>query len=226
VSPPKSRAWNDVLDNLGENLIRLGTSLSVLSETPSAATHDAAFIQSMGQIATGFRLAFRQARPALAAGEPGFREAIHSTVPSPAPASGGHSVDPAGRAETLVHEGILVCQDMVTLLNLIEQGSGTDPDRTRQTFVPALRRLAETTAAAGWELRTICHEYESEVHLSESLGTERKGAPPVSLGLLYDLAGAAQSLRLARREWFRAGQRLATILGTEAPRAAAVGEPS
>ena len=212
----RSRSWNDVLDNLGENLIRLGTSLSVLAETPPGSSSDAAFVQSLEKVATGFRLAFRQARPALTSGESIFLQLTRASIDELAASHALTGTEHLGRAHTLVHEGVLVCQEMVTLLNLIEQGSQSDPEKTRQSFAGSLRHLAETTATAGWELRTVCHEFESEVRLVEFTGAASKILVPVSMGLLHDMANAAQSLRLARREWFRVGQRLTSALGVEA----------
>lgn len=211
----KSRAWNDVLDNLGENLIRLGASLSVVAEGLSSSSNEASFARSMEQIATGFRLAFRQARPALSAGEEEFvqltRTGSKELMASPS-FVGSERLE---GSQTLVHEGILVCQEMVNLLNQIEQGAQSDAERTRQAFAPLLRRLAETTASAGWELRTVCHEYDAEARLAQLGGSSAKGAAPASIGLLHDMSSAAQALRLARREWFRAGQRLSSLAGSE-----------
>jgi hypothetical protein len=220
----KNRSWNDVLDNLGENLVRLGTSLTALSENSSAPPNDVAFSQSMERIATGFRLAFRQARPALDASEKPFRQLTRASIEELVATQGAAGAEQIGRAHTLVHEGILVCHEMVTLLNLIEHASQTDPEKTRRTFTPSLRHLAETTASSGWELRTICHEFESERGLAPRDGAATKGAiEPVSMGLLHDMAIGAHGLRVARREWFRAGQRLAVTLGTELSHAAAAG---
>lgn len=212
----KTRSWNEVLDNLGENLIRLGTSLTALAENPAAPTNDAAFAQAMEKAATGFRLAFRQARPALASGQSVFLQLTRASIEELAASHTVSSTEQVGRAHTLVHEGVLVCQEMVALLNLIEQGSQTDPERTRRAFSPSLRHLAEVTASSGWDLRSVCHEYEAEVRLAESGGTG-KDLIPASMGLLHDMASAADGLRQSRREWFRVGQRLATALGAEPP---------
>ena len=211
----KTRSWNDVLDNLGENLIRLGTSLSALSENPATPTNDPSFAQVMEKAATGFRLAFRQAKPALVAGQNIFLQLTRASIEELAASHTVSGIEHAGRAHTLVHEGVLVCQEMVGLLNLIEQGSQTDPERTRRAFVPSLRHLAEVTAATGWDLRSVCHEYEAEVRLAESSGVTVKDLVPASMGLLNDMGNAADGLRQARREWFRVGQRLASALGTE-----------
>ncbi len=210
MPPAKGRAWNEVLDNLGENLIRLGTSLSVLAEAPAASTDDSAFATSMEHIATGFRLAFRQARPALVAGETDYVQLARASVEELAATHAITASELVGTAHTLVHEGVLVCQEMVNLLNQIEEGSRADPERTRQTFAPSLRHLSETTASAGWDLRTICHEYDAEVRRAQLGGAPPRDLVPASVGLLRDMSAAAQSLRLARREWFRAGQRLAS----------------
>lgn len=213
MPPAKGRSWDDVLDNLGENLIRLGTSLSALSEAPVAPSSDGAFAQSMEQIASGFRLAFRQARPILTTGEKGYVSLVRASLEELEATQVAGDASQLARAHTLVHEGVLVCQEMVTLLNSVEHGAQTDPERTRRTFQPSLRHLAETTASAGWELRTVCHEYAAEVHLTEANGLTVKELVPASMGLLHDMAIAAHSLRVARREWFRVGQRLAVALG-------------
>lgn len=215
MPPVRTRSWNAVLDNLGENLIRLGTSLAALSENPTAPTNDATFAQAMEKAATGFRLAFRQARPALAAGQNAFLQLSRASIEELAASHTISSTEEIGRAHTLVHEGVLVCQEMVALLNLIEQGSQTDPDRTRRAFSPSLLHLAEVTASSGWDLRGVCHEYEAEVRLAESSGATVKDLVPASMGLLHEMANAAEGLRQARREWFRVGQRLATALGTD-----------
>jgi hypothetical protein len=212
LAPQKPRTWNEVLDNLGENLIRLGTSLSALADNPSTATDDAAFAQGMEGIASGFRLAFRQARSAMVSGEKVFLQLVRASTEELVASQA--TADPAeiGPAQTLVHEGVLVCQEMVTLLNEIEHGAQTDPGRTRQTFAPSLGQLAESTASAGWELRAVAHEYVAEVHLAETTGVTQKELVPASMGLLHDMTATARSLRGARKEWFRVGQRLASAL--------------
>ncbi len=215
VPPARTRSWNDVLDNLGENLIRLGTSLSVLADTPANAASEATFIQSMERIATGFRLAFRQARPALVAGEAVFVQLTKMSVDELATVHSVSATEKLGGAHTLVHEGVLVCQEMVALLNLIEQGAQTEPERTRQTFLSSLRALAEVTASSGWDLRNVSHEYEAESRLTEGRGGTPRPVATASMGLLHDMAEAARGLRAARREWFRIGQRLSSVLGPE-----------
>lgn len=209
----KTRNWNDVLDNLGENLIRLGTSLSALGEGPGSPTTDAIFSQAMERAASGFRLAFRQARPALAAGEKVFLQLVRASTEELAASHSIGEANQVARAHTLVREGVLVCQEMVTLLNTVEHAAQTDPEPIRRTFAPSLRTLAESTASAGWELRTVCHEYSAELRLAETSGITVKELIPASMGLLHDMASAAESLRGARREWFRVGQRLAVALG-------------
>lgn len=216
----KSRNWSDVLDNLGENLIRLGTSLSVLSEARSPPEYESTYAQALEKIATGFRLAFRQARPALASQEKVYLQYVRASVDEIAASHGtygGGERDPAV-AHTLVHEGVLVCQEMVTLLNLIEQGAQLEPDRIRHTFATSAHGLSETTASAGWELRAVCHEHDAETRLAEA-GGPSKELIPASMGLLHDMAQAARTLRSARREWFRVGQRISSALGSDAARA-------
>lgn len=212
VPTSKSRPWHDVLDNLGENLIRLGTSLTALAEGPTVPANDAAFAPAIERIASGFRLAFRQARPLLTSGEKVFLQLARASVEELASSHSAGVTEPIARAHTLVHEGVLVCQEMVAVLNTVEQAAQTDPDATRQTFTPALGHLAETTAAAGWELRTVCHEYVAEVRLAETTGMTIRELVPASMGLLHDMAAVADGLRTARREWFRIGQRLQAAL--------------
>lgn|GEM_PF-3554468 len=214
----KNRSWHDILDNLGENLIRLGTSLTALAESPTAPASDAAFAPAMERIASGFRLAFRQARPLLTSGQKVFLQLARASTEELGSGPARVESGPIARAHTLVHEGILVCQEMVAVLNSVEQAAQTDPETTRQTFAPSLSHLAECTASAGWELRTICHEYVSEVRLAEVAGVAVKELVPASMGLLHDMAGAADSLRTARREWFRVGQRLTAALNAESRR--------
>lgn len=209
----KTKPWNVVLDNLGENLIRLGTSLSALAEAPPATTSEATFAQGMEKTASGFRLAFRQARPALAAGERVFLQFVRASLEELLTSHSVSESEEVARAHTLVHEGVLVCQEMVMALNQVEHAAQTDPQGVRRTFAPSLRVLAETTASAGWEVRTVCHEYAAEVHLSETKPSGVKELVLASMGLLYDMTAAAGSLRSARREWFRVGERLAATLG-------------
>lgn len=220
----RGRNWNDVLDNLGENLIRLGTSLSALAEGPAGAANDVTFAQSMERIATGFRLAFRQARPALSTGEKVFLQLARASLEELIAAQTISGTDQVGRAHTLVHEGLLLCQEMVTELNRVEQAAQTYPEQTRGTFAPSLASLAETTAAAGWELRAVCHEYQAELRLAEATGLTVKDLVPASMGLLHDMASTARGLRDVRREWFRVGQRLASAVGESPARPAAPAE--
>jgi hypothetical protein len=213
MPPAKAQSWNEVLDNLGENLIRLGTSLSSLAETPSAQASETVFAQALGTTASGFRVAFRQARPALAAGEKVFLQLAHASTEE---LLSSHSVGESSqvaRAHTLVHEGVLVCQEMVVALNQVEHAAQTHPKGVRRTFAPSLRVLAETTASAGWEVRTVCHEYAAEVRLSETKPAGVRELALASMGLLLDMTAAASSLRSARREWFRVGEQLAAMLG-------------
>jgi hypothetical protein len=203
----KARPWNEGLDNFGENLIRLGSGLRAIQESPSATGSDANFAAAVAQVATGFRLAFRQALPVLTRGEQAFLQLV--------PISEGTELsvhpreDSPQHAHTLVHEGVLACVEVLSLLGRIDSVSSTQPGSARQVLQGSLAALAESTTAAGWEIRTICHEFASEVKLSGADPANLEDLGPGAVGLIHDMAVAAHHLRAVRREWYRVEQRLA-----------------
>jgi hypothetical protein len=211
VPPTKARPWNEGLDNFGENLIRLGASLKAIQDSPSATGSDANFAAAVAQAATGFRLAFRQALPVLTRGERAFLQLV--------PTSEGMELsthpreDSPQHAHTLVHEGVLACVEVLSLLERIDSASTTQPGGTRQVLQSALNPLSESTTSAGWEIRTICHEFASEVKLSGLEPANLEDLGPGAVGLIHDMAVAAHHLRTARREWYRVEQRLAAAVG-------------
>lgn len=207
----KPRPWNEGLDNLGENLLRFGAALKTIEESPAAMATDASFAASIGQSSAGFRLAFRQVLPVLVRGESSFLELVpmgtttelfsHSREDSPQ------------HAHTLLHESVLACHEMLSLLERIDRTSDTQPGGTRQVLQGSLALLSESTTGVGWELRTICHEYSSEVKLLGVEPSNLEDLGPGAIGLIHDMALAAHHLRDARRAWFRIEQRLTAAAG-------------
>lgn len=211
MAPARARTWVDGLDNLGENLIRLATSVRTIEDTPAALASDAAFAVSMGQMVSGFETAFRQAVPVLVGDEKSFLRLIPMGMASGA-GSGDDSASPR-QAQTLVHEGILGCQEIASLLGRVAGAAEADPAVTRQILQAALRQLSDSTAATGWDLRAVCHEYQSEVRLSGSVPMVLADLGPGAHSLMNDMARAATKMRGARREWYRLNQRLAAAIG-------------
>lgn len=212
MSTPSTRSWLEGLENLGENLIRLGSAVKSLEESGGAPGADSGFGSSTAQLASAYARAFRMAQPVLLTGEESFLALVPAELPAPfAPA--GPEVNPQ-QAHTVVHEAILGAQEIVALMDRLAQAETSDPAGTRQILHGHLGPLADSTTAVGWELKAVCHEYRNEVTLA--------GAPPKSLlelrpgaiGLVADLARAAHHLRRARREWYRLEQRIGTARGT------------
>jgi hypothetical protein len=212
MPPVKARPWNEGLDNFGENLIRLGAGLKSIQESPSATGSDANFAAAVAQAATGFRLAFRQALPVLTRGERAFLQLV--------PISEGTELtahpreDSPQHAHTLVHEGVLACVEVLSLLERIDYASTTQPGSARQVLQGSLAALAESTTAVGWEIRTICHEFASEVKLSGVDPANLEDLGPGAVGLIHDMAVAAHHLRAVRREWYRVDQRLVAAVAS------------
>jgi hypothetical protein len=207
MPPPKTRPWNEVLDNLGENLVRLGGSFKAIEDSPAAMATDASFAGSIGQAATSFQMAFRQVLPALVRSETSFLELVPTSAANEL--SAHPREDSPQHAHTLLHEGVLACQEVLTLLGRVDRTNSSQPGSTRQVLQGQLAGLAETTSSTGWELRTICHEYLTEVKLSGVEPSSLDDLGPGSIGLVHDMAVAAHNLRNARRFWFRVEQRLA-----------------
>jgi hypothetical protein len=217
VPASKSRPWNDGLDNLGENLVRFGGALKTIGGSPASLATDASFATSIGQASTGFRVAFRQVLPVLARGETSFLQLVPAAT---ATELSTHSrEDSPLHAHTLLHEGVLACQEMVSLLERIDRTSNSQPGGTRRVLQGSLEELAESTTAIGWELRTICHEYVTEVKLAGIEPSDLEDLGPGSIGLIHDMAVAAHHLRGVRRAWFRIEQRLAGLISGQSSRA-------
>jgi hypothetical protein len=214
MPPAKARPWNEGLDNFGENLIRLGAGLKSIEESPSATGSDANFAAAIAQAAGGFRLAFRQALPVLTRGERAFLQLV--PISEGAELSVHPREDSPQHAHTLVHESVLACVEVLSLLERIEYASTAQPGGARQVLQGSLSALAESTTTTGWEIRTICHEYASEVKLSGADPANLEDLGPGAVGLIHDMAVAAHRLRTVRREWYRVEQRLAAAVG--APR--------
>ncbi|MGD0250233.1 MAG: hypothetical protein ABSB97_05030 [Thermoplasmata archaeon] len=184
---------------------------------------DASFAASIGQASTGFRLAFRQALPVLVRGEASFLRLFPTGTTTEL--SSHSREDSPQHAHTLVHEGVLACQEMLNLLERIDRTSDIQPGGTRRVLQGSLATLSESTASVGWELRTICHEYTSELKLSGIEPSDLEDLGPGAVGLIHEMAVAAHHLRGERRAWFRIEQRLATAAGTGSPGSDMTGTP-
>ncbi len=208
---PKARTWVDGLDNLGENLIRLATGFEGLDRSAAAVPDDVQFARSLSEIASGFRVAFRQAQPVLLNEEANFLSLVPAAPEtSLAAAAPG---DDVRRAHTLVHEGVLAAHGMLSLLDGFLRSGSSQPAALRRTIQPALRSLAESSSVVGWELRAVCHEYRTEVRLAGESPETLTDLTPGWVGLIHDMSATARRLRLSRREWFRTNRQLASASG-------------
>ena len=205
-TPP---TWYEALDNLGENLVRLGTSFRAHEEKPGGLSSDEEILTSLAPTAAKFAAAIRQTQPVLISTERHFLRMQPSLLLRTTPVAGGEE----GRhtADTLVHEAILSAREIVALLSDLHRAGQTDAARTRRILEPSLHELAETTVALGWELRSVCHELSSEVELLGGTPTRLEEFGPGAAVLTQDMASAARHLRTARRGWFRLGQHLAAV---------------
>lgn len=201
----------DGLDNLGENLIRLATSLKTLEESPVTTTSDFAFAEATGKLAEAYDRAFRQTHPVLVSSEDVFIELVADTesqswVP-------GLSEERPHQAGSLVHEAILSSQEIVSLLARIAQAGRIHASMTRRLLEPSLPPFTESASVIGWELKGICHEYRAEVKLLGHAPASLKDLGAGARALATDMVDAASRLRSARREWFRIDHRLAAATG-------------
>ncbi len=211
---PPARSWPEGLENFGENLIRLGSAVKALEESWTAPGTDSEFDASTAQLASAYARAFRMAQPVLLTGE----ESFLALVPPEPPASLSPS-DPEThlrQAHTVVHEAILGAQEIVTLMDRLAESETTDASGTRQVLHGHLGTLSESTTAVGWELKALCHEYQNEVTLAGAPPTSLLDFGPGAVGLVADMARAANHLRRARREWYRLEQRLGSARGAAA----------
>jgi hypothetical protein len=210
------RTWTKGLDNLGENLIRLGAALKSIEEAPGVKSDDTSFANALGQTATAFRVAFRQALPVLSESEPEFLREVPENPALPTPRE--KEEENLGRAHSLLHESILGSLEIVALLERLSQSERADPATTRQVMQGSLHQLAESTTSVGWELRSVCHEYASEARLTAVEAFTVGDLEPGAYALMHDMAGAARRMRAARRDWFRVEQHLAAATGSHALR--------
>ena len=209
-----ARSWPEGLENFGENLIRLGSAVNSLEGTWAAPGNESEFDSSTAQLASAYARAFRMTEPVLLGGEQSFLALVPSELPPPLSAA-----DPETnlrRAHAVVHEAILGAQEIVTLMDRLAEAETSDPSGTRVALHDHLRALAESTTAVGWELKAVCHEYRGEVTLAGAPPTSLLDFGPGALGLVVDMARAANHLRRARREWYRLGQQLGSTRGAAA----------
>lgn len=204
-----SRSWNEALDNLGENLVRLGSSLRAHEDKPGGLSSDEEIVTTLGPLAAKFAAAFRQAQPILEYTERFFLRLEPSGPGTKPPTADTETL--LRDADTLVHEAILSAREIVSFLDRLVEVSRVDAGRTRRILQPILHQFSDSVVNVGWELRTVCHEFSSEVNLT--------GSPPAHLEelgvgatvLTRDMVSTARQLRSSRKLWFRTEQRLAAI---------------
>lgn len=210
ASTATSRSWNDALDNLGENLVRLGSSLRAYEERPGGLSSDEEIVTTVDPLAVRFSAAFRQARPILEYTERYFLR-LEPSGPEGGtpPSSKEHSLRDA---DTLVHEAILSTQEIISLLERVVEASQVDAAKTRRILQPTLRQLSDSFVDVGWELRIVCHEFSSEVGLTASPPARLDELGAGAAVLIRDMASVARQLRSSRKLWFRIERRLSAIL--------------
>ena len=199
----KRREWDEVLDNLGENLIRVGTALKGLADPSAAKSDDAQYHQIVQGISSAFELAFKQAEPALLSNEGDFAVLLQTSGGSDLRIVAAEGQSPHTYAFTLLREGRLACREARALLQDLVHSSELNPGVARAYLQPLLQSIPLSTEAVGWELRAVCNEYESEIELGRPERSRAKEAVPISIGLVRDMAAAAGRLRAVRKEWFR-----------------------
>jgi len=199
----KRREWDEVLDNLGENLIRVGTALRGLVEPSAVKSDDAQYYGIVQGIASAFELAFKQAEPALLSNEGDFAVLLQASGGSDLQLSVADDHSPHTYAFTLLREGRLACREVRALLQDLVHSAEMNAAVTRAYLQPLLQSVPQSTEAVGWELRAVCNEYDSEVELGRPERSRQKEAVPISIGLVRDMAAASNRLRTVRKEWFR-----------------------
>lgn len=199
----KRREWNEVLDNLGENLIRVGTALKGLAEPSVAKSDDAQYFEVVQGIASAFEVAFKQAEPALQSSEGDFSVLLQASGGSDLKLSMGDEHGPHAYAVSLLREGRLACREARALLQDLVRSAEMDARVTRAYLQPALQAVPQGTEMVGWELRAICNEFDSETDSGKPERSHPKEAVPLSIGLVRDMATAATRLRSVRKDWFR-----------------------
>jgi hypothetical protein len=203
VPAQKQREWDEVLDNLGENLIRVGTALKGLAEPSAAKADEAHYYETVQGIASAFELAFKQAEPALHSNEGDFAVLLQASGGSDLQVTGADDRNPFAFASTLLREGRLACREARALLEDLVHSAELNPGVTRAFLQPVLQSIPQTTESVGWELRAVCNEYDSELDMGKPERSRPKQAVPLSIGLVRDMASAANRLRAVRKEWFR-----------------------
>jgi hypothetical protein len=203
VPSQKQREWNEVLDNLGENLIRVGTALKGLAEPSAAKSDDAHYYEIVQGIASAFELAFKQAEPALHSTEGDFAVLLQTSGGSNLQITGPDDHSPYAYASTLLREGRLACREARALLEDLVHSAELNAGATRTFLQPVLQSVPQNTESVGWELRAVCNEYDSEIDMGKPDRSRPKEAIPLSIGLVRDMAAAANRLRAVRKDWFR-----------------------
>jgi hypothetical protein len=203
VPAPKRREWDEVIDNLGENLIRLGTALQGLAEPSPVKYDDARYYEITQGIASAFELAFKQAEPALQSNEGDFAVLLQASGGSDLKLSATDEHNPHMYAPSLLREGRLVCREARALLQDLVHSAEMNARVARAYLQPWLLTVPHSTEAMGWELRAICNEFESEIEIGRPERSRQKEAVPISIGLVRDMATASGRLRTIRKEWFR-----------------------
>lgn len=207
----RTRTWVDGLENLGENLIRLATSLKTLEGAGEAASSDFGFAEAMAQLGETYGLAFGQAHPLLVSTEEAFVEMVAEDE-NPQWES-EVSDDRSHQAAALVHEAILSSSEIVSLLARVAQAARVSASMTRQVLRPTLPAFTESASVVGWELKRICHEFQSEMKLLGHAPRSLADLGPGTRALALDMVEGANKLRVARREWFMIDHRLASATG-------------
>jgi len=199
----KRREWDEVLDNLGENLIRVGTALKGLAEPSAAKSDDAQYYEIVQGIASAFEVAFKQAEPALQSNEGDFAVLLQASGGSDLRLSTPDDHSPHTYAFSLLREGRLACREARALLEDLVHSAEMNVGVTRAYLQPLLQSIPQATETVGWELRAVCNEYDSEIDLGRPERSRQKEPVPISIGLVRDMAAAANRLRAVRKEWFR-----------------------
>jgi hypothetical protein len=203
VPAQKRREWDEVVDNLGENLIRVGTALKGLLDPSAVKSDDAHYYEMVQGIASAFELAFKQAEPALQSNEGDFTVLLQASGASDLRLSAADDHSPHTYASALLREGRLACREARSLLQDLVHSAEMNAKATRAYLHPLLQSVPQNTESVGWELRAVCNEYDSELELGRPERSHSKEAIPISIGLVRDMAAASNRLRTVRKEWFR-----------------------
>ena len=211
MTTEKQRTWQEGLENLGENLVRLGSALRAIQQSQGTLDEEAPSSVAVAQLSATFGLALRQARAVLISNEASFLALMRPSTPTMV--SGALQAGELELARSLVREGIHGAQQLVTLLERIGKAAPTDSALVSSILTSSLEHLGDTVGAAGWQLVGVCHEFQAELSLLAS--------PPASVGdlgpgggaLLNDMTSAVRELRASRRFWFRVDHQIASATG-------------